>query len=308
MNSFTHEQALCETPHVGSGTRIAAFAHVLQRARIGQNCDISDHVFIGNDVVIGDDVTVQSGVQLCDGVRLANRVFVGSNATFAPTSSQISGDRNCGRGRRLYWRECHHSGRGANWTIGGRRTRCCRNTKYPRQCSRHRQSCRHRRLSEPRHNARAVGPTAGRRGSRSGNATPLGVGDCELLRMPSFADMRGSLAPLDFTKNLPFPPRRSFLVYSVPNNRVRGEHAHRVCHQLLVAAHGRLAIVVDDAKSRREVELSNPTTDCTSRLWSGRRSTNSNPTRCCSSSLRIPTIRTTTSVSYDTYCDLARSK
>ncbi|TGS74362.1 N-acetyltransferase, partial [Mesorhizobium sp. M3A.F.Ca.ET.175.01.1.1] len=68
--------------HVGEGTRIWAFAHVLPGAVVGSNCNICDHVFIENDVIIGDEVTIKCGVQLWDGLRLGNRVFVGPNATF----------------------------------------------------------------------------------------------------------------------------------------------------------------------------------------------------------------------------------
>ena len=82
MSKMIHESAICESIHIGNGTRIWAFAHVLPQAVIGEDCNICDHVFVENDVVIGDRVTVKSGVQLWDGVRLANDVFVGPNATF----------------------------------------------------------------------------------------------------------------------------------------------------------------------------------------------------------------------------------
>src|SRR5687768_8094431 len=77
-----HDKALVESPNVGAGTRVWAFAHVLPGARIGRDCNICDGVFIENDVVVGDRVTVKCGVQLWDGVRLEDDVFVGPNATF----------------------------------------------------------------------------------------------------------------------------------------------------------------------------------------------------------------------------------
>ena len=79
---FQHPNALVETEHVGQGTRIWAFAHVLAGARIGRNCNICDHTFIEGEVVVGDDVTVKCGVQLWNGVVLEDRVFVGPNVTF----------------------------------------------------------------------------------------------------------------------------------------------------------------------------------------------------------------------------------
>src|SRR5512141_1125826 len=79
---FVHPNALCESPSIGAGTRIWAFAHVLPGAVIGRDCNICDGVFVENDVRVGDRVTVKCGVQLWDGVRLEDDVFVGPNATF----------------------------------------------------------------------------------------------------------------------------------------------------------------------------------------------------------------------------------
>jgi acetyltransferase-like isoleucine patch superfamily enzyme len=82
MSIYVHPQGLCESPNVGRGTRVWAFAHILPRAVVGAECNICDHVFVENDVVIGDRVTIKCGVQLWDGIRLESDVFVGPNATF----------------------------------------------------------------------------------------------------------------------------------------------------------------------------------------------------------------------------------
>jgi acetyltransferase-like isoleucine patch superfamily enzyme len=81
-NVFIHPNALCETKHIGEGTRIWAFAHILPGARIGRDCNICDNTFVENDVVVGDRVTVKCGVQLWDGVVVEDDVFIGPNATF----------------------------------------------------------------------------------------------------------------------------------------------------------------------------------------------------------------------------------
>ncbi len=77
-----HDQAIVETEHVGEGTRIWAFAHILKDAIIGKNCNICDHTFIEGNVIIADNVTVKSGVYLWDGVRVEDNVFIGPHATF----------------------------------------------------------------------------------------------------------------------------------------------------------------------------------------------------------------------------------
>ena len=71
-----------ESDHVGEGTLVWAYAHILPGARIGRDCNICDHTFIENDVIIGDRVTIKCGVQLWDGLRVEDDVFIGPNATF----------------------------------------------------------------------------------------------------------------------------------------------------------------------------------------------------------------------------------
>lgn len=85
MNSksyFVHPNALVETEQIGEGTRVWAFAHVMQGAVIGRNCNICDHAFVESNVMIGDGVTIKNGVAIWDGVTLGDHVFVGPNAVF----------------------------------------------------------------------------------------------------------------------------------------------------------------------------------------------------------------------------------
>jgi acetyltransferase-like isoleucine patch superfamily enzyme len=79
---MVHARALCETTAVGPRTRIWAFAHVLEGASIGSECNICDHAFIEGRVRVGDRVTVKNGVQLYDGVVVEDDVFLGPNCIF----------------------------------------------------------------------------------------------------------------------------------------------------------------------------------------------------------------------------------
>ena len=79
---LVHPQALCESTHIGGGTRIWAFTHVLPGAQIGEDCNVCDHVFIENRVQVGNRVTIKCGVQLWDGLVVEDDVFIGPNATF----------------------------------------------------------------------------------------------------------------------------------------------------------------------------------------------------------------------------------
>jgi UDP-2-acetamido-3-amino-2,3-dideoxy-glucuronate N-acetyltransferase len=79
---FIHPAALVESNHIGSGTKIWAFTHVLSGARIGARCNIGDHCFIEADVVIGDDVTIKNGNSIWNGVTIGDGVFVGPDVSF----------------------------------------------------------------------------------------------------------------------------------------------------------------------------------------------------------------------------------
>jgi UDP-2-acetamido-3-amino-2,3-dideoxy-glucuronate N-acetyltransferase len=78
-----------------------------------------------------------------------------------------------------------------------------------------------------------------------------------LHRRTSAQDLRGSMAAAEFG-DLPFRPQRVFAVYDVPSESVRGEHAHRVCAQLLVCTAGSVSCLVDDGTTRDEIRLESP--------------------------------------------------
>jgi UDP-2-acetamido-3-amino-2,3-dideoxy-glucuronate N-acetyltransferase len=77
-----HATALVESADIGEATRIWAFAHVLQGARIGAHCNIGDHCFIESGVVIGDRVTIKNGCMLWEGVSIDDGAFVGPGVVF----------------------------------------------------------------------------------------------------------------------------------------------------------------------------------------------------------------------------------
>ena len=77
-----HPNAEVQTKKIGIGTTIWQFCVVLEKAKIGKNCNINFNVFIENDVVIGDNVTIKPGVQIWDGLRIEQNVFIGPNVTF----------------------------------------------------------------------------------------------------------------------------------------------------------------------------------------------------------------------------------
>jgi len=259
---FVHPKALCESSTIGANTRVWAFAHVLPGAVIGKDCNICDHVFVENDVILGDRVTVKSGVQLWDGLRVSDDVFIGPNATFSndkyPRSKQYQTaalETHIGRGASI--------GGGAAILPGlriGARAMVGAGSVVTHDVP--------ARAVVSGNPARIVGYVDAKRQSDSvmaaaprrieGEVMPTSVPAVTLHRLPFVADLRGSLSAGEFLAQIPFTPKRYFIVFDVPGKDVRGEHAHKQCRQFLVCARGSLAVVVDDGKTSEEIVLDAP--------------------------------------------------
>jgi UDP-2-acetamido-3-amino-2,3-dideoxy-glucuronate N-acetyltransferase len=84
------------------------------------------------------------------------------------------------------------------------------------------------------------------------------IGGASLIRFPEVIDLRGKLAFAEVGDLLPFEVKRFFFVYGVPTTSIRGEHAHRRIHQLLICASGTLRVSLTDGTERREVLLQEP--------------------------------------------------
>jgi len=90
-------------------------------------------------------------------------------------------------------------------------------------------------------------------------ATESKVRGVKIYELPLIRDPRGNLTVGEFERTLPFVPKRYFMTFDVPNFDLRGEHAHRTCHQFLLCVRGSCAVVVDDGLNREEFLLDRPT-------------------------------------------------
>ena len=259
---FVHPQALCESTSIGENTRVWAFAHVLPGARIGRDCNICDHVFIEGDVIIGDRVTVKCGVQLWNGLRVADDVFIGPNATFAndkyPKSkhyqqqvlqthiargASIGGGASILPGIRIGTRAMVGAGSVVTHDVPARAIV----SGNPARITGYVDSTR-----------RPGAAPAATRPSADAEMAATSVRGVTVHRLRLVHDLRGSLAAGEFPAQVPFEPKRYFMVFDVPGREVRGEHAHRRCHQFLVCARGSVTVVVDDGSASEEIVLDCP--------------------------------------------------
>ena len=79
---WAHATALVESSAIGDGTRIWAFAHVMDGAKIGNDCNVGGHAFVEAGAIIGDRVTVKNHVCVWEGVTIEDDVFVGPQVCF----------------------------------------------------------------------------------------------------------------------------------------------------------------------------------------------------------------------------------
>ncbi len=259
MAFFCHPQGICESPNVGAGTRIWAFAHVLPGAIIGKDCNVCDGVFIENDVVVGDFVTIKSGVQLWDGVTLEDNVFVGPNATFTndpfPRSKQFLqavSRTKVGKGASI----------GANATIlpgltigagamvgaGSVVTRSVPDRAIV--------------VGNPARISGYVDVTKSPQvifgEDELGGEKSIEPEDMNVVNLQQAFDSRGSLIAAEIPQEIPFSPKRIFLIHSVPSIESRGAHAHKECHQFLICISGSVRVIVDNGSTSREYLLDSP--------------------------------------------------
>jgi UDP-2-acetamido-3-amino-2,3-dideoxy-glucuronate N-acetyltransferase len=261
---FKHDLAVVETDSVGEGTRIWAFAHILAGVTIGRDCNICDHTFIETGVVIGDRVTVKCGVQLWSGITVEDDVFIGPNATFTndnfPRSKRYQPPD---RIPRTVIKSCASVGANATILPGitvGERAMIGAGTVVTRDVPPDTIV-----VGNPGKIVGYVGAKANlsnpvKTPPETVGPSPTSVRDVSIHRLPRAEDLRGRLSFGEANRHIPFEIKRYFLVFGVPGQHIRGEHAHRRQHQFLICVNGSCNVVADDGREREEFVLNDPCT------------------------------------------------
>jgi acetyltransferase-like isoleucine patch superfamily enzyme len=256
VSFFKHENSICESETIGDGTRLWAFTHILPGAKIGRDCNICDFVFIEDNVELGDRVTIKSGVQLWDGITIEDDVFIGPNVTFTndkfPRSRQHLSEypltkieRGASIGANSTILPGITIGQGSMIGAGSNVTK-----SIPPFAIAYGNPARIQGYVESDSST-----SKSNKDSKSESNTAKLPGGCEVINLTNASDARGSLMAIDFDDFKPFDVRRVFYVYDVPTHNVRGEHAHKVCSQFLIALNGSIRVLLDDGYSRAEVTL-----------------------------------------------------
>lgn len=254
---FVHPQAICESTQIGHKTQVLAFAHVMAGAKLGASCSIWDHVFIENDVTIGDRVTLRCGVQLWDGTDIEDDVFIGPNVTFATEGGGKTGSKVA----RTLLRKGVSVGANATILAGvsiGQNAIVAPGAVVTKDVPAN--AIIHGSPAQITGyvSAEVQGSARPPADEKSAGPEKSHVTRVSLHHFPKHQDLRGSLLALEMGKDLPFVPKRTFVVFDVPTEQVRGEHAHRACEQFLICLKGSVHVLADDGKRRQEFVLDSP--------------------------------------------------
>ena len=81
------------------------------------------------------------------------------------------------------------------------------------------------------------------------------IKDCKIIELPKIQDPRGNLSFIEEEKHFPFKIKRAYWIYDVPGGQVRGGHAFKEQHEMIVAISGSLDVAVEDGKNRKVFSL-----------------------------------------------------
>lgn len=81
----------------------------------------------------------------------------------------------------------------------------------------------------------------------------------ELYTFSTQTDLRGNLSFLEELKDIPFEVKRVYWLYDVPQEQLRGNHAHKTSEQLIICTQGRISVVLESQSGdRMDFLLENP--------------------------------------------------
>lgn len=230
MSALVHPTARVETDRIGPMTRIGAGAAIARGASVGARCDIGDGARIDHGARIGDGVVVGAGVRVAPGATVEQ-------------DAAIAGSSGAGQPSIVIWH-------GATVTAGSR----VMNSVPPRAvASGHPAAVTGFATTAPCAPLRQLLPA----GTRSAS---LGIRGATAHALQAIGDDRGSMFVAEFGSHVPGAVERCFLIRDVPAHLVRGQHAHRRCHQHFVMTMGSCSLVLDDGTHAQELVLDTPET------------------------------------------------
>lgn len=86
----------------------------------------------------------------------------------------------------------------------------------------------------------------------------VSVFECSVIDLGKISFDEGNLTVVENNSSFPFDVKRIFYLYDIAGGESRGAHAHKKCHQFLIAASGSFEVNLDDGNYKRQVFLNRP--------------------------------------------------
>ena len=83
----------------------------------------------------------------------------------------------------------------------------------------------------------------------------ISIYDCSIIELPRLKNRAGNITVVNNNDNIPFEIKRVFYIYDIPGGEDRGAHAHKECHQFLIAVSGSFEIEMDDGINKGQLHL-----------------------------------------------------
>lgn len=77
----------------------------------------------------------------------------------------------------------------------------------------------------------------------------------EILDLPKILDERGNLSYLEGQNHIPFKIKRTYWIYDVPGGQMRGGHAYKSLHEVIIALSGSFDVVLNDGVEEKRFHL-----------------------------------------------------
>ena len=255
-----HKTAEVYTKNIGAGSKIWQNTVILKNAIIGKNCNINYNCFVENDVKIGNNCTIKSGVYIWDGIIIANNVFIGPNVTFTndkyPKSKKkpkffsktfVEDEVSIGAGSILL--PGIVIGRGSIVGAGSLVTK----SVPPHVIVAGSPAKIINYIDNVKKNEKKIDI----KNEIKTKEKAVGISKAFISNFKTVKDLRGNLSEGKLYNDIPFKIKRFFLISDVPNEKIRGEHAHYKCHQFLICTKGSCSVTLDDGNKRVSINLNN---------------------------------------------------
>ena len=77
----------------------------------------------------------------------------------------------------------------------------------------------------------------------------------KLIDLPKISVGRGCLGVVETGQHIPYDIKRVFYLYDIPENEVRGGHAHKELQQFIVAVSGSFDVILDTGEDKERVSM-----------------------------------------------------